>query len=181
MVRIVPTISYHFYLLFKPLVAPGSVWGAAGTLVSLSQLHETFAFCHSKCPGQPSIQNSALSLVRRAPLSYADGRYDSLEKLRIFFSKKIFNRFLKIKIFNFLKILFILDRGGREGEREGEKHQCVVASRASLAGELALNPGMCPHWESNWPPFGLQASSQSTEQYQPGQTENFLNGKQNFY
>ena len=36
-----------------------------------------------------------------------------------------------------------------EGEREGEKHQCVVASHISLTGDLARNPGMCPDWELN--------------------------------
>ena len=35
-------------------------------------------------------------------------------------------------------------------------------------GDLACNPGMCPDWESNWQPFGLQAASQSTEPHQPG-------------
>ena len=35
-------------------------------------------------------------------------------------------------------------------------------------GDLAHNPGMCPDWESNWRPFGLQAGSQSTEPHQPG-------------
>ena len=38
---------------------------------------------------------------------------------------------------------------GREGEREGEKHHCGVASRAPPTGDVACNPGMCPHWESN--------------------------------
>ena len=33
---------------------------------------------------------------------------------------------------------------GREGEREGEKHQCVVASRMPPTGDLACNPGMSP-------------------------------------
>ena len=33
---------------------------------------------------------------------------------------------------------------------------------------LAWNPGMCPDWESNWQPFGSQASIQSTESHQPG-------------
>ena len=55
---------------------------------------------------------------------------------------------------------------GREGEREGEKHQCVVASYAPPTGDLACNPGMCPDWESNWQPFGLQAGTQSTKPYQ---------------
>ena len=51
-------------------------------------------------------------------------------------------------LFIFFKDLFILDRG-REGEREGEKHQCVVASHVPPTGDLAQNPGMCPDWESN--------------------------------
>ena len=52
--------------------------------------------------------------------------------------------FLKI-VFYFLKIfiyLFILRR--REGKREGEKHQCVVASCAPPTRNPAHNPGMCP-------------------------------------
>ena len=44
----------------------------------------------------------------------------------------------------FLKILFIFRKRGREGEREGEKHQCVVASHTPPAGDLAHNLGMCP-------------------------------------
>ena len=36
-------------------------------------------------------------------------------------------------------------------------------------GDLAHNPGMCPGWESNWRPFGLQVGTQSTESHQPGQ------------
>ena len=72
--------------------------------------------------------------------------------------------------FFLIKILFIylfLERG-REGEREGEKHQCVVASHTPPTGDLAHNPGMCPDWELNWRPFGSQASAQSTEPHQPG-------------
>ena len=34
--------------------------------------------------------------------------------------------------------------------------------------DLACNPGMCPDWELNWRPFGLQAGTQSTEPHQPG-------------
>ena len=48
-----------------------------------------------------------------------------------------------------LLLLLLLQRG-REGEREGKKHQCVVASSAAPTGDLAHNPGMCPDWESNW-------------------------------
>ena len=38
--------------------------------------------------------------------------------------------------------LLFLERG-REGEREGEKHQCVGASSVPPTGDLAHNPGMC--------------------------------------
>ena len=64
-------------------------------------------------------------------------------------------------------IYLFLERG-RERERKGEKHQCVVASHAPHTGDLACNPGMCPDWESNQGPFGLQADTQSTELHQPG-------------
>ena len=69
-------------------------------------------------------------------------------------------------LFVLLKILFIYFQ--RKGEREGEKHQCVVTSHMPPAGDLARNPGMCPDWESNWKPCGSQASAQSTEPHQPG-------------
>ena len=70
--------------------------------------------------------------------------------------------------FLFKRFLFILRERGREGEREGEKHQCVVASHTSPSGDLASNPGMCPDWESNQQHFGLQAHDQSTEPHWPG-------------
>ena len=69
---------------------------------------------------------------------------------------------------SFLKILFIFRQSGREGEREGEKHHCGVASHMPPTGDLALNLGMCPDWESNQQPFGSQAGTQSTEPHQPG-------------
>ena len=52
---------------------------------------------------------------------------------------------------DFLKrfYLFIFRQRRREGEREGEKHQCVVASHTPLTGNLACNPGMCPDWVLN--------------------------------
>ena len=45
--------------------------------------------------------------------------------------------------------LFSFRERRREGKREGEKHQRVVASHTPTAGEMAHNPGMCPDWESN--------------------------------
>ena len=52
------------------------------------------------------------------------------DPLTFLFKKKIF-------------IYLFLERG-REREREGEKHQCVVASHAPATGDLACNPGICP-------------------------------------
>ena len=69
------------------------------------------------------------------------------------------------------KILFIyFYREGREGEREGEKHQCVVASHVASTSDLARNPGMCPDWELNWRPLWFTAHTQSTEPHQLGLT-----------
>ena len=64
--------------------------------------------------------------------------------------------------------LFIFREKGRQGDREGKKHQCVVASHVSPTGDLACNPGMCPDWESNLQSFAPQACAQSTEVQQPG-------------
>ena len=69
--------------------------------------------------------------------------------------------------------LFIFRERGRWGERKGEKHQCVVASCTSPAGDSACNPGTCPDWESIQQPFGLQAGTQSTEPHQPGHRNTF--------
>ena len=61
-----------------------------------------------------------------------------------------------------------------EKGREGEKHQCVVASWVPSSGDLTCNPGMCPVWESNQQPFGSQAGTQSTEPHQPGPCFSFV-------
>ena len=64
--------------------------------------------------------------------------------------------------------LFICREKGRDGEREGEKHQCVVASPTPPIRDLTCNPGMCPDWDFSRQHFGLQAHTQSTELHQPG-------------
>ena len=55
-----------------------------------------------------------------------------------------FHPFLKKRFY-----LFISRERRREGDREGEKHQCVVTSCALPIGDLAHNPGKCPDWELN--------------------------------
>lgn len=51
-------------------------------------------------------------------------------------------------LFVFLDFCLFLE-SGREGEREGGKHQCVVACDAPHTGDLAHSPGRRPDGESN--------------------------------
>ena len=67
----------------------------------------------------------------------------------------------------FKRFYYLFLEKGKEGEREEEKHQCVVASLVPPMGDLARNSGMCPDWELNQQPFGSQASTQSTEPHKP--------------
>ena len=62
----------------------------------------------------------------------------------VFFFLRPVSFFFKIFLIN----LFFRQRG-REGQKEGEKYQGVVASRAPPTGNLACDPGICPDWESN--------------------------------
>ena len=75
-------------------------------------------------------------------------------------------------LFLILFLFIFRERGRREKEREWSidvwEIQQSAASRAPPAGNLACNPGICPDWEPNQQPFGSQASTQSTESYQPG-------------
>ena len=73
------------------------------------------------------------SWYRKIPLGNEDIPYE------VHYHKQFFKRFY----------LFIFEQRGKEGEREGEKHQCVVASGKIPSRDLARNPGMCPDWESN--------------------------------
>ena len=70
-------------------------------------------------------------------------------------------------LFVFRFYLFIFREKGREGEREGEKHQCVVASHVAPTGNLAYNPGMCPDWNQTGNPL-VHRPTQSTGPHQPG-------------
>ena len=56
-----------------------------------------------------------------------------------------------VSVFYFILLyLFIFRMRGREGEREGETHQFVVASLVTPTRDLAHNPGMCPEWQLIW-------------------------------
>ena len=72
--------------------------------------------------------------------------------------------------------LFIFRQRGREGEREREKHQCVVASHVPPTGDLAHSPAcaLCPDWELNQDPFiDLQARTQPLSHTSQGSIDFF--------
>ena len=73
---------------------------------------------------------------------------------------------VKTGSFFFRFYLFVFRQRGKEGEREGEKHQCVVASQAPPTGDLVHNPGMCPDRELNPQHFALKTRVQPTGPHQ---------------
>ena len=81
---------------------------------------------------------------------------------------------LSILLFSLLHIVFFKDsylivfRGSRrEGKRDGEKHQCVVASHVPLTGDLACNPGMCRRLGIELATLGFAGWCSTTEPHQP--------------
>ena len=57
-----------------------------------------------------------------------------------------FNFYLSTYFKGFINLF--LEKGS-EGEKEREKHQCVVACCTPPTRDLAHNPGMGPDWEPN--------------------------------
>ena len=71
-------------------------------------------------------------------------------------------------------IYLLLERGkGRERNINMREIHQSVASRMPPIGDPVHNPGMCPDWESNWQPFGLQAGTQSIDPHQPVLKQDF--------
>ena len=64
---------------------------------------------------------------------------DKVEKKHPIRAAKRKKAFLKMRALFFLFYLFICRERGREGEGEGEKHHCVVASHVPPTGDLARN------------------------------------------
>ena len=77
--------------------------------------------------------------------------------------KNFHNLFLEKRFY-----LFIFRERGREGEREGETRQGVVASGGPPTGDLACHQGLCPDRECNQQPSGSLAGTQSTDPHKPG-------------
>ena len=58
---------------------------------------------------------------------------------------------------------------GRGGEREREKHIDVRKKHWLVASHMhAIEPGMCPDWESNPQPFGVQDDAPTNWATWPG-------------
>ena len=72
------------------------------------------------------------------------------------------------KIF-FKRFYLFVERG-----REGEKHQCVVASPVPPTRDLARNPGMNPKLGMEPATLWFTAGTQSTKPHQPGLKLKFL-------
>ena len=70
--------------------------------------------------------------------------------------------YLNISLF-----IYIFKEKGREEDREGEKHQYVVASHTPHTVDLTHNTGKSPDWESNQQHFSSPDGTQSTEPHQP--------------
>ena len=69
---------------------------------------------------------------------------------KVFWVLHVRKHFTWSTLYFFLRFhLLIFRHSRREGAREGEKHQCVVASPAPPTGDLACNPGMCSDWKIN--------------------------------
>ena len=147
----------HFFLLMTPVI------GLGPTLLHCDLI---FIWLHLQRPLCNCSSNGFTTEFRGEEVR----RLRHLHGPHSFSWPLVKNGWPKIWLQFFLKkqYLFNFRERGRKGEREGEKHHYVVATRVPCTEDLACNPGMCPGWEWNRRPFGSQASTQSTEQHQPG-------------
>ena len=82
-----------------------------------------------------------------------------------YFSPNYGNNLLTNSFLKKILFIYLFRERGREGEKEGKKHRCVVIPHMTPTGDPVCNLG-----ESNQWPFGPQASTQSIEPHQPGVT-----------
>ena len=70
--------------------------------------------------------------------------------------------------FFFKDFIYLFLERGEGREKEGEKHQCVVASHAPPTRDLARNPGMCQRLGIELATLWFAVCAQSTGLHQPG-------------
>ena len=80
---------------------------------------------------------------------------------------------IDIQIKLFLKRLYLFRERGEGREEEERNINVWLPLACPLTGDPAQNLSMCPDWESNQQPFGLQAGTQSTEPQQPAPKKAF--------
>ena len=76
------------------------------------------------------------------------------------------------KKYSLKDFIYLFLETGEGRDREGEEHQCMVASHALPTAGLFHNPGMCSEWELNQQTFGSQAGSEP--HHQPWQNISFI-------
>ena len=132
-------------------------------LMQSYQFSKTFSF-----PCILLIISKRLAIVHLQKYKSTE-KYDSMSLSSYGGENKWFFPFSKPSLFkkNWFYLLIFRERE-RKGEREGEKHQCVVASCCPHYWGPGLQPSVCLDWGSNWWPFDSEASTQSTEPHLPG-------------
>ena len=80
--------------------------------------------------------------------------------------------YINMEIFKNMFFIYFQREGKGWGKRERHINVWLPLIHPPT-GDLAPNPGMCPDWESNQRPFGVQAGTQATGLHQPGQNLNF--------
>ena len=86
-----------------------------------------------------SKEYSIVWVIPHVFINSSGARCSGCLHLLVFVNNAAMNICVQVFVFKkiFFKILFIyFKQRGREGEREGEKHQCVVASCVSSTGDL---------------------------------------------
>ena len=90
-----------------------------------------------------------------------------LDFIKIFFYIKNFLMKRSLYFFQRFYLFIYKEREGRKKERERNVNVWLPLTCSPL-GTWPTTQGMCPDWESNQWPFGLQTGTQSSDSHQPG-------------
>ena len=152
-------IKYHLEYCYFTLLFSSHIH-LSGSLVPYFATYNAHPCFWPKLSGKKSFVLIQFFYLYVKPLTF-QGILLHIDIIIAFYSYTFFKRFY----------LFIFRQG--KGKREGEKHPCVVASHAPPTGDLDYNPGMCPDWEWNRRPFGLQLMLNPLSYTSQGQSYTF--------